>query len=92
MPAVPAGSTARGHAQSSSVLVGGLAALGLASLDASTGSRRRQDGVARGVTLIRYADDFVLLIHNKEDVPRVMSALAKRLERFGLRLHPDKTR
>jgi RNA-directed DNA polymerase len=42
--------------------------------------------------LIRYADDFVLLIHNKEDVPRVMSALAKRLERFGLRLHPDKTR
>lgn len=37
--------------------------------------------------LIRYADDFVLLIHNKEDVPRVMSALAKRLERFGLRLH-----
>ena len=42
--------------------------------------------------LIRYADDFVLLIHNAEDVSRVMSALAKRLERFGLRLHPEKTR
>jgi RNA-directed DNA polymerase len=42
--------------------------------------------------LIRYADDFVLLVHNEEDVARVMSALAKRLERFGLRLHPDKTR
>jgi RNA-directed DNA polymerase len=42
--------------------------------------------------LIRYADDFVLLVHNGEDVPRVMSALAKRFERFGLRLHPDKTR
>jgi RNA-directed DNA polymerase len=43
-------------------------------------------------TLIRYADDFVLLLHDEKDVSRVMSALAKRFTRFGLRLHPDKTR
>jgi RNA-directed DNA polymerase len=42
--------------------------------------------------LIRYADDFVVLVESAEDVSRVMSVLAKRLERFGLRLHPDKTR
>lgn len=48
--------------------------------------------LAGKVKLIRYADDFVLLCHNGEDVARVMTALAKRFERFGLRLHPDKTR
>lgn len=48
--------------------------------------------LAGKMKLIRYADDFVLLCHNGEDVPRVMTALARRFERFGLRLHPDKTR
>ena len=42
--------------------------------------------------LIRYADDFVIVLQYDEDVERVMEALRRRLERFGLSLHPDKTR
>ena len=44
------------------------------------------------VRLIRYADDFVLLFERGDDAKRVMTVLGKRFERFGLRLHPDKTR
>jgi RNA-directed DNA polymerase len=42
--------------------------------------------------LIRYADDFVVCFEHEEDAKRVQAALAKRFERFGLSLHPDKTR
>jgi group II intron reverse transcriptase/maturase len=42
--------------------------------------------------LIRYADDFVLGFELQEDAERVWAVLGKRLERYGLRLHPDKTR
>jgi RNA-directed DNA polymerase len=41
---------------------------------------------------IRYADDFVLLLGHEDDARRVLAVLHKRLERFGLKLHPDKTR
>jgi len=43
-------------------------------------------------TLIRYADDFLLLFSNKEDAYRVMNVLPKRLAKYGLSLHPDKTK
>lgn len=43
-------------------------------------------------TLIRYADDFLLLFENKDDAYRVMKVLSKRLGKYGLSLHPDKTR
>jgi RNA-directed DNA polymerase len=43
-------------------------------------------------TLIRYADDFVIGFEQEDDARRVMELLGKRLERFGLTLHPDKTR
>ncbi len=43
-------------------------------------------------TLIRYADDFIIGFDNEDDARRVMEVLGKRLERFGLALHPDKTR
>jgi group II intron reverse transcriptase/maturase len=43
-------------------------------------------------TLIRYADDFVMGFEHEEDARRVMAVLGKRLGRFGLTLHPDKTR
>jgi len=43
-------------------------------------------------TLVRYADDFVIGFEFKKDANRVMDALGKRLEHFGLTLHPDKTR
>jgi hypothetical protein len=42
--------------------------------------------------LIRFADDFLLLFSNKEDAERVMKVLPKRLEKYGLTLHPEKTK
>jgi RNA-directed DNA polymerase len=50
---------------------------------------RRLGGKAR---FIRYADDFVLLFERGEDARRVMEVLPKRFARFGLQLHPQKTR
>ena len=43
-------------------------------------------------TLIRYADDFIISFEQEDDARRVMEVLGKRLGRFGLTLHPDKTR
>jgi RNA-directed DNA polymerase len=43
-------------------------------------------------TLVRFCDDFVMLFAHKEDAERVLAVLGKRLGRFGLQLHPDKTR
>lgn len=43
-------------------------------------------------SLVRYADDFVMLFEHKEDAERVLAVLGKRLGKFGLQLHPDKTR
>ena len=43
-------------------------------------------------TLVRYADDFVIGFEYKDDAKRVMDALGRRMEHFGLTLHPDKTR
>ena len=42
--------------------------------------------------LIRYADDFVILFSHEEDARRVMEVLPKRFGKYGLALHPDKTR
>jgi group II intron reverse transcriptase/maturase len=42
--------------------------------------------------LIRYADDFVIGFERRDDAQRVMQVVGKRMERFGLRLHPEKTR
>jgi RNA-directed DNA polymerase len=43
-------------------------------------------------TLVRFADDFVMTFETYYDAKRVMDVLGKRLGRFGLTLHPDKTR
>ena len=43
-------------------------------------------------TLIRYCDDFLIGFEREDDARRVMAVLDKRLGRFGLTLHPDKTR
>ena len=43
-------------------------------------------------TLIRYCDDFIIGFEREDDARRVMAMLGERLERFGLSLHPDKTR
>ncbi len=43
-------------------------------------------------TLVRFADDFVMTFETRHDAQRVLEVLGKRLGRFGLTLHPDKTR
>jgi RNA-directed DNA polymerase len=43
-------------------------------------------------TLVRYADDFVVICEREDDARRVLEVLPKRFGRYGLRLHPDKTR
>ena len=42
--------------------------------------------------LIRYADDLVFVFARKEDAERVLAVLPKRFGKYGLSLHPDKTR
>lgn len=42
--------------------------------------------------LLRYADDAVLVFANEQDARRVLEVLPKRFARFGLELHPEKTR
>jgi len=42
-------------------------------------------------TLVRFADDFVMIFEYKDDADRVFEVLGKRLGKFGLQLHPDKT-
>jgi len=41
---------------------------------------------------VRYADDAVLVFEREEDARRVLVVLPKRLAKYGLSLHPEKTR
>ena len=43
-------------------------------------------------TLVRYADDFVILFEHRDDAEQVQVALERRMARFALTLHPEKTR
>lgn len=42
--------------------------------------------------LVRYADDLVVAFSSQDDARRVQAVLPKRFGRYGLALHPDKTR
>lgn len=42
--------------------------------------------------LVRFADDFVMGLSLKSDAERVYKVLPKRFERYGLRIHPEKSR
>jgi hypothetical protein len=42
--------------------------------------------------LVRYCDDFVMGFSCEDDARRVMDVLPKRFGRYGLTLHPEKTR
>jgi group II intron reverse transcriptase/maturase len=44
------------------------------------------------VYIVRYADDVVMGFKDEHDARAVRKALAERLARFGLQLHPEKTR
>jgi RNA-directed DNA polymerase len=48
--------------------------------------------LASKAVLVRYADDAVLLFANESDARRVLAVLPKRLAKYGLTLHPTKTR
>jgi group II intron reverse transcriptase/maturase len=48
---------------------------------------------ARGdVIMVRYADDAVLGFEQREEADRFLKQLQERLRKFGLELHPEKTR
>jgi len=44
------------------------------------------------VIIVRYADDFVMGFEHRHEAEACLEALKKRLGKFGLELHPDKTR
>jgi group II intron reverse transcriptase/maturase len=44
------------------------------------------------VIIVRYADDFVMGFEHKHEAERFVADLRERLAKFGLELHPDKTR
>ena len=48
---------------------------------------------ARGdVIIVRWADDFIVGFEHREDAERFLAGLRGRFAKFGLELHPDKTR
>lgn len=42
--------------------------------------------------LIRFADDFIIVLESRWDADRVLKALVGRLAKYGLQHHPDKTK
>jgi group II intron reverse transcriptase/maturase len=44
------------------------------------------------VVVVRFADDFVVGFQHREEAERFLAELRERFARFGLTLHPDKTR
>ncbi|MFU8855124.1 reverse transcriptase domain-containing protein [Micromonospora sp. SL1-18] len=44
------------------------------------------------VIIVRFADDFIVGFEHEQDARRFLTELRERFARFGLELHPDKTR
>ena len=44
------------------------------------------------VIIVRFADDFIVGFEHREDAERFLAELRGRFAKFGLELHPDKTR
>ena len=42
--------------------------------------------------LVRYADDFICMVQYRQSAEEIESMLRERFSKFGLRLHPEKTR
>ncbi len=55
-------------------------------------SQRKSRKIGGESYIVRYADDFVVCFQYKEEAEKFLRALRARLEKFGLSLHPDKTR
>ncbi len=52
----------------------------------------RENHAAGAVIVVRYADDAVVGFQHRGDAERFHRELAQRMEKFGLALHPEKTR
>jgi RNA-directed DNA polymerase len=48
--------------------------------------------LAGRATLVRSGDDLVIIFEQERDARRVLDVLPKRLAKYGLTLHPEKTR
>ena len=55
-------------------------------------AREVRPRLRHGAFLIRFADDFAMGFRGYCDAQRVMEVLPKRLGKYGLTIHPDKTR
>jgi RNA-directed DNA polymerase len=51
-----------------------------------------QPALRRSAKMVRYADDLAVLFESKDDAERFLAVLPKRFGKYGLTLHPDKTR
>jgi RNA-directed DNA polymerase len=54
--------------------------------------RWRTSEATGAVIVVRYADDIVMGFEHRQDAERCLAAWQTRLAKFGLALHPDKTR
>ena len=54
--------------------------------------RWRQRQAHGDVVIVRFADDFVVGFEHRDDAEQFLAGLRERFARFGLTLHPDKTR
>jgi group II intron reverse transcriptase/maturase len=54
--------------------------------------KRLKRAVRGACHLVRYADDFVVMVQYQDEARHVMQALGERFTQFGLELHPEKTR
>src|SRR3954470_10498948 len=52
----------------------------------------RTKSAAGDMIVVRYADDFVVGFQHRHDAERFLRGLGGRMEKFGLALHPEKTR
>ena len=52
----------------------------------------RRTHIQGHVVIVRYVDDFIIGFQSQADAEACLAALRERLEKFGLKLHPDKTR
>ncbi len=52
----------------------------------------RKEQATGDVIVVRYADDFVMGFQRRGEAERFLKAMRERLAKFGLELHPDKTR
>ena len=42
--------------------------------------------------LYRFADDFIIVMSNQRDAERVLDTIGKRMNKYGLTIHPDKSK